>query len=91
MTENNKEKVDFYLNAKGVPCPIPSMRVRIQMAKLPIGAIMKVESEASHSRNSIPRYCKNFGHEILLFTEEDGVLTFIIKKKGLKEDKLQSK
>jgi tRNA 2-thiouridine synthesizing protein A len=86
MTENNEIKVDLYLNAKGVPCPIPSMRVRLQMAKLPPGAILKVDSEAPHSKNSIPRYCRNFGHEILLSKEEDGVLTFIIKKRGDKEE-----
>jgi tRNA 2-thiouridine synthesizing protein A len=86
MTENNDFKVDLYLNAKGVPCPIPSMRVRLRIAKLPPGAILKVDSEAPHSKNSIPRFCRNFGHELLLFEEKDGVLTFIIKKRGDKEE-----
>ncbi|MBN1330990.1 MAG: sulfurtransferase TusA family protein [Candidatus Heimdallarchaeota archaeon] len=82
MSNNEKITIDLLVNAKGVPCPIPSMRVRLNMSKVPLGGYMKVVSEAAHSADSIPRYCHNFGHTIVFFEEKDGLYTFIIKKKG---------
>lgn len=87
MNEENNEKVDLFLNTKGVPCPIPSMRVRLNMLKIPPGGIMKVVSNAQHTKNSITRYCRNFGHEILMLHDEDGVITFIIRKSSKEEKK----
>ena len=80
MNKKVEEKIALFLNTKGVPCPIPSMRVRLRMKKIPNGGIMKVLSDAPHSEKSIPRYCRRHGHKLLLFHEENGVFTFIIRK-----------
>ncbi|NHK30697.1 MAG: sulfurtransferase TusA family protein [Asgard group archaeon] len=82
MNKKKDEKVDLFLNAKGVPCPIPYMRVRLSMRKIPPGGIMKVLTEDSHTEVSILKYCRKYGHKILLFFEENGVYTFIIRKHG---------
>ncbi|NHJ86749.1 MAG: sulfurtransferase TusA family protein [Asgard group archaeon] len=86
MSNEKDYKIDLFVNAKGVPCPIPSMRVRLNMPKVPAGGYMKVVSEASHSADSIPRFCRNFGHTVVFFEEKDGLYTFIIKKRGEGED-----
>lgn len=80
MNEENYEKVDLFLDIKGAKCPIPEMSVRLNMSKLPPGGIMKVISDTGYSKISIPRFCKNFGHKILLLLEENENITFIIKK-----------
>jgi len=85
MKDEHFGKIDLFINAKGAKCPIPSMNVRLNMPKVPPGGIMKVISDAPHSAVSIPRYCRNFGHNLLLLEEKDGVLTFIIQKKKSKE------
>jgi len=80
-----KEKFDLYVNAKGVPCPIPSMRVRLNIRKIPKGGILKVSSDTPHAHNSIPRFCKNFRHKIVSRKElDDGTVIYYIKRKGSK-------
>ncbi|MHA1213037.1 MAG: sulfurtransferase TusA family protein [Candidatus Heimdallarchaeota archaeon] len=81
MTDKDYSKVNFVLNTKGTKCPIPSMKVRMNMSKLPPGGIMKVISDSNHATVSIPRYCRNYGHKILLTEEKEDVLTFIIQKR----------
>ncbi|MHA1630450.1 MAG: sulfurtransferase TusA family protein [Candidatus Heimdallarchaeota archaeon] len=81
MKDEQFDHIHLFINAMGVKCPIPSMKVRLSMPKVPPGGIVKVITEAPHSAKSIPRYCQNFGHDLLLFEEKNGVFTFIIQKK----------
>ncbi len=86
MTMTKKEqKFDLFVNAKGVPCPIPSMRVRLNIRKVPMGGILKVSSDTPHSHNSIPRFCRNFNHKIVSREElADGTVIYYIQRKGEK-------
>ncbi|NHJ39308.1 MAG: sulfurtransferase TusA family protein [Asgard group archaeon] len=78
-------KFDLYINTKGLPCPIPSMRVRLNIRKVPMGGILKVSSDTPHSQNSIPRFCRNFGHKIISRKElDDGTVIYYIQRKGSK-------
>ncbi len=80
-----EEKFDLFVNAKGVPCPIPSMRVRLNIRKVPMGGILKVSSDTPHSHNSIPRFCRNFNHKIVSREElDDGTVIYYIQRKGEK-------
>ncbi len=82
---SKEEKIDLTINTKGVPCPIPSMRVRLRIRKVPMGGFLKVLTDTPHALNSIPRFCRNFGHEITSVTEQkDGTVIYIIKRKGKK-------
>lgn len=84
MTEE-EEKFDLFIDAMGVPCPIPSMRVRLNIRKVPMGGILKVSSNTPHSHVSIPRFCRNFRHKIISRKElDDGTVTFYIQRKGSK-------
>ena len=81
----DEEKFDLFINVKGLPCPIPSIRVRLNIRKVPMGGILKVLTNTPHSFESIPRFCRNFNHEIVLKIEQkDGSVIFYIKRKGLK-------
>lgn len=64
MTDK-EEKFDLYIDTRGNPCPIPSIRVRLNIRKIPFGGILKVSTDAIHSIVSIPRFCRNFGHKII--------------------------
>ncbi len=78
-----EEKFDLYIDAMGFPCPIPSIRVRMNIRKVPMGGILKVSTNAPHSFDSIPRFCKNFSHKIVSKKElNDGSVTFYIQRKG---------
>ena len=78
-----EERFDLYIDALDVPCPIPSMRVRMNIRKVPMNGILKVSTNAPHSFDSIPRFCRNFGHKIITkIKSDDGSVTFFIQRKG---------
>jgi TusA-related sulfurtransferase len=84
MSKDEEQKFDLYIDALDVPCPIPSMRVRMNIGKVPLGGILKVTTNIPHAMtNSIPRFCRNFNHKIILRKDnEDGSVTFYIQRKG---------
>ena len=85
MSEDIEENIALTIDTKGLPCPIPSMRFTLRIRRIPIGGYMKVFTDTPHAFNSIPRFCRNFGHEITSVTEQDdGTVIYIIKRKGLK-------
>jgi TusA-related sulfurtransferase len=86
MSEDEELEFDLFVDAMDVPCPIPSMRVRMNIRKVPMGGILKVNTNILHAmENSIPRFCKNFNHQIVFRKDhEDGSVTFYIKRKGSK-------
>jgi TusA-related sulfurtransferase len=50
-----------------------------------MGGILKVSSDAPHSQNSIPRFCRNFNHKIVSRKElADGTVIYYIQRKGEK-------
>ena len=80
-----EKKFDLYIDALNVPCPIPSMRVRLNIRKVPMKGILKVSTNTPHAFDSIPRFCRNFGHKIIQKIEsEDGSVTFYIQRKETK-------
>ena len=82
---NEEDLFDLYIDALDVPCPIPSMRVRMNIRKVPMNGILKVSTNTPHSFDSIPRFCRNFGHKIIKKIElDDGSVTFYIQRKGTK-------
>ncbi|MFW9922209.1 MAG: sulfurtransferase TusA family protein [Candidatus Thorarchaeota archaeon] len=83
--EQNNERFDLEINVIGLPCPIPSMRVRLNIRKVPMNGILKVYTDTPHSFDSIPRFCRNFGHKIISKRELDnGIVVFYIQRKGSK-------
>ena len=82
---SEEDKFDLFIKTKSQPCPIPSMRVRLNIRKVPMSGILKVSSDAPHSHNSIPRFCRNFGHKIISRKElDDGIVIYYIQRKGSK-------
>lgn len=81
MSKEEPEEPSLVIDATGQSCPIPSMRARLGIYKIAPGEILKVITTVPHSLKSIPRWCKNFGHELLSLEEKDGVNTFLIRRK----------
>lgn len=84
MSEDEEMEFDLYIDAMNVPCPIPSMRVRMNISKVLMGGILKVKTNVPHAmNNSIPRFCRNFKHQIVFRVDhEDDSVTFYIRRKG---------
>ena len=67
------------IDARGLKCPLPVLKMEKRLAALPPGATLTVLATDPMARIDIPLYCRQHGHDCTLTAEAD-VLTFEIVK-----------
>lgn len=75
-------KADEELDARGLKCPLPVIRVRKKIDELKPGDILLVMADDPGAKRDFPAFCKETGHTLLKQWEENGVFKFLIEKKG---------
>ena len=73
-------QADKVLDAKGLSCPMPIIRTKKAMDQLQSGQVLEVQATDKGSKNDLTAWAKSSGHALLETKEEDGVLTFFIRK-----------
>jgi TusA-related sulfurtransferase len=73
-------KFDQVLDAKGVSCPLPILKIKKSISGLSKDQILKVETTDPGSKNDMALWAKRTGNEILKTEEVSGTFTFYIKK-----------
>lgn len=73
-------QADKVLDAKGLSCPMPIVRTKKAMDELQSGQVLEVQATDKGSKNDLTAWAKSSGHTLLETKEEDGVLTFFIRK-----------
>lgn len=81
MSKNDEIKIDKELDTTGLFCPEPLFEVRNLSESLEIGQCFKVVADDPAAEEDLQRWAKRTGTEILDFTNDDGVLTFVFRKK----------
>jgi TusA-related sulfurtransferase len=61
-------------------CPIPVLKVREELDKLPVGQVLEVWADDPAAEEDIPRLARRIGQEILETSKEGSKLRFILKK-----------
>jgi tRNA 2-thiouridine synthesizing protein A len=72
--------MDRVLDAKGLRCPLPVIKTRIALNEMAVGEVVTVLATDPASNIDIRHLCNLSGHEMVDASEEDGVLTFVIRK-----------
>lgn len=67
------------LDARGLKCPLPVLKVEKRLAQVPVGYRLTVLATDPMAKIDIPLHCKQNGHECVVTTEGD-VLRFAIGK-----------
>ena len=67
------------LDARGLKCPLPVLKLEKRIGQLPAGAALTVLATDPIAKIDIPLYCKQNGHACTTSTEDD-VLRFAIVK-----------
>lgn len=78
-------KPDIYtekLDVTGHKCPVPVLRVRRMLERLPYATILGVMATDPMTQIDFPHFCQESGHELLEMTEEDGIFFYRIRKSG---------
>ncbi len=74
---------DFSLeiDASGLNCPLPLLRLKKGLANVNAGEIIKIIATDPAAHLDIGVYTEQMGHQILNFLKQDGKQIFYIKKK----------
>lgn len=68
------------LDAKGLSCPLPVVKARLEIEKLNDGEVLQVIATDPGSVADFESWSKMTGNELLESTEHDGVFTYLIRK-----------
>ena len=69
------------IDARGLKCPLPVLRMEKRLAEIPAGSLLTVLATDPMAKIDIPLYCRQHGHEFS-FEEADGAMRFQIIKRG---------
>jgi tRNA 2-thiouridine synthesizing protein A len=70
------------LDTSGLNCPLPVLKAQKAIKELAAGEVLKVVATDPSSVKDFEAFCQSTGHELLDSEAEDGVFTFVIKKKA---------
>ena len=76
-TKNDQEKT---IDVRGLFCPEPVFRTKIEIEKLASGDVLKVLADDPESEEDISRWISRTGHQLLSINKTKNDLEFIIKK-----------
>jgi len=68
------------IDVRGLFCPEPVFRTKIEMERLAIGDMLKIVSDDPESEEDIAKWVKRSCHELLSLDKGQKDLEFVIKK-----------
>jgi TusA-related sulfurtransferase len=80
MTANSDISPTKTIDVRGLYCPEPVFRTKIEMERLSIGDMLKIVADDPESEEDISRWVKRNGHELLSVNKNNKDLEFLIKK-----------
>lgn len=72
--------VDRTLDARGLCCPMPSVKTALTLETMEPGEIIEVLTDDPVSRKDLPVWAESTGNELLGITEEGPVIKIYLKK-----------
>lgn len=73
-------KVDKVMDLKGLPCPMPIVKVSKGIKEVEVGQVIEAISTDPGALADFPAWAKTSGNEILETVQDDGVIKFYIKR-----------
>jgi len=73
---------DQLLDAKGLNCPLPILKTRNALKKLPAGSTLEVLATDPGSVADFQAFCRSTGNELLEHACESGIYRYVLKKKA---------
>lgn len=71
---------DRYIDAKGQMCPMPVLTLARTIKELQAGQVLAISATDQGAKRDIPAWAEKTGNVILDMTEENGVITFYVRK-----------
>lgn len=74
-------KADHVLDTKGLNCPMPVLKAKRALDSARTGQILEILATDPGTRVDIPALLNRLGHELIETREENGVISFYIRKR----------
>ena len=73
-------KVDKVMDLKGLPCPMPVVKVSKGIKEVAVGQVIEAVSTDPGTLTDFPAWARTTGNEILKTEQEGEVIKFYIKR-----------
>jgi len=70
------------LDARGLYCPLPTVKMKKAIKGMAEGEVLKVLATDPGSMRDFRSWCEKTGNRLLEAREEDGVYTYVVEKAG---------
>ena len=77
---SEETKIAKVMDLKGLPCPMPILKVNKGIQKVEVGQVIEVWSTDPGSLSDFPSWARTRGHEILKTDQNGEVTKFFIKR-----------
>ena len=74
------EASDIVIDARGLNCPLPVLRLRKRLEALAAATRVTLLASDPAARRDVPAFCKAHGHALLETHSENGITRFRIQK-----------
>ena len=79
--EQIRDQADRSLDARGLNCPMPILKSKMQMRDMAGGEVLYVQATDPHSTIDFKAFCVRSGDSYLGDQEQDGVFHILVRKK----------
>lgn len=76
------------IDARGLLCPLPVLRLRKVLTGLPPGAVVELQATDGASWIDVPHFCAEAGHQLLEARDDAGVLHYRVAR-GTRERSIE--
>lgn len=73
-------EIAAHIDARGLLCPLPVLRLRKVLAGLGRGAVVEMLATDRMSWIDVPHFCAGAGHRLVLAEEAGGVLRYQVER-----------
>lgn len=71
---------DHTLDARGLLCPLPVLKLRKRLKSLAVGEVIAVQADDPAAIVDVPHFCAESGHALISSEDSGGVQTYFIRK-----------
>lgn len=72
--------VDKVLDFKGLPCPMPVVKISQEIKKVQVGQVIEVHTTDPGSLSDFPAWAATSGNEIIKTDQADSVIKIFVKR-----------
>ena len=72
---------DASLDAKGLMCPMPIVKLAKKMKELQVGQVLELIADDPGAKEDVPAWCSRTGHQLVGTEEEGKMLRFYVRIK----------